>query len=235
MDFAVLDLGLIDFGTALQLQKDIFSRVKDAKIPGALILCQHYPVITLGRPPDKSHLLVLEEELKSKGIEVYQIERGGSVTYHGPGQLTVYPIFDLSYFKKDLHFFLRRLEQVVIDLLLDYGVCAERRFGLTGVWVEDKKIASIGIAVRRWITFHGLSINIKKDDLANFKLIRPCGMDIEMVSVESVLGRSIEIEEIKNNIIQKFSTQSYRIDWCSYYEGGIYDESNLAGIRRGNG
>jgi lipoate-protein ligase B len=126
------------------------------------------------------------------------------VTYHGPGQVTAYPIFDLHYLKKDINFFLRNLEQVVIDLLWDFGIKGTRVSGLTGVWVDKQKIASIGIAIKQWITFHGLSLNLKKADLANFSFIRPCGMDIEMTSLETLIDRPIEINDIKQALIHKF-------------------------------
>jgi len=142
--------------------------------------------------------------LKIRGIELYEIERGGDVTYHGPGQLTAYPIFNLNYLKKDIHLFLRQLEEVIIDLLSDLGIKSNRRLGLAGVWVNNQKIASIGIAIKNWITFHGLSINIKKSDLNNFRFIRPCGMDIEMASLETILARDIELANLKIKLIYKF-------------------------------
>lgn len=200
----IFDLGLTEFKRAWDLQKETFLGVKKGIFTQALILCRHYPVITLGRTADKKNILLDEPQLILKGIQLYEIERGGGVTYHGPGQLTAYPIFNLNYIKKDIHLFLRNLEGVVIELLRDFGVRGTRIPGLTGVWVGRKKIASIGIAVRNWITFHGLSLNIKKDDLDNFRFIRPCDMDIEMTSLETVLGRDIEIGPIKENLMQKF-------------------------------
>lgn len=217
MQFEIFDLGLIDFRKAWDFQKEIFLKVRDGYIPSALILCQHNPVITLGRSRKRDNILISEAELKNKGIEVYDIERGGDVTYHGPGQLTVYPIFDLHYFNRDIHKFLRYLEDMVINLLTDFGINAIRYPGLTGVWVGKEKIASIGIAIKNWITFHGLSINIKKNDLDNFRLIRPCGLDTEMISLECLLGREVEVDSIKDKIISKF-------------KGGIYDRCALAGI-----
>jgi lipoate-protein ligase B len=204
MEFKVFDLGLLDFESARQCQKEIFREVKGGHYLSALILCRHYPVITLGRSAKKENIRVSESELFKKGIRVYEIERGGDVAYHGPGQLTVYPVFNLEFFKKDIHLFLRKLEELAIDFLADFGVGALRYPGLTGVWVGNKKIASIGIAIRNWITFHGISINVKRNDLANFSLIRPCGMEIEMTSLETLLDRDIEIETIKENLINKF-------------------------------
>jgi len=205
MVFKIFDLGLADFQKTLDFQKETHSAVKNNELSSALIFCRHYPVITLGRPANKENILITEAELRNRGIAVYEIERGGDVTYHGPGQLMAYPVFNLNYLKKDIHWFLRQLEEAVIAYLSDLGIKGQRRPGLTGVWVNAKKISSIGIAIRNWITFHGLSINIKSDDLANFSLIRPCGMDIEMTALETILGREIEIESVKQNLIHKFS------------------------------
>jgi lipoate-protein ligase B len=204
MEFEVYDLGLVDFKESLEFQKMVFGYVKSGSFGSTLILCRHYPVITLGRRAMKENIKAQEEELKNKEIPIYSVDRGGDVTYHGPGQITVYPIFDLSHFKKDVHLFLRQLEQVVIDFLSDFGIEALRHKDATGVWVNKKKIASIGVAIKNWITFHGLSINIKKHDLDNFRLIRPCGMDIEMTSLETLLERDIDTAEIKDSIVRGF-------------------------------
>ena len=203
MPFKIFNLGLVDFKKVWGFQKEIFLAVKNRELPSALILCQHYPVITLGRSADKKNILLSEAELRNRGIQTYKIERGGDITYHGPGQLMVYPIFNLNLLKKDIHWFLRQLEEVVIDYLSDLGVKSERRFGLTGVWINGRKIASIGIAIKNWISFHGLSLNIKRDDLLNFNHIRPCGMDIEMTALEEIIGRDIEVEGIKEDLIHK--------------------------------
>lgn len=204
MDFRIFNLGLVDFKKAWQFQKEIFREIKNNYFNGALILCQHYPVITVGRQGRQENIKVPLPELKNRGILMYEIERGGDVTYHGPGQLIAYPVFNLNYFKKDIHLFLRQLEELVIDLLSDFGINGLRYKGLTGVWIDKQKIASIGIAIRNWITFHGLSINVKKDDLDNFRLIKPCGMDIEMTSLETVSGKDIEIGHLKEVFIHKF-------------------------------
>lgn len=204
MEFKVLDLGLADFTAALEAQQQAFRQVKSGQINSALVLCRHRPVITLGRLSDKRNILASPAELTAKGITVYAIERGGDVTYHGPGQITAYPIFNLECLKKDLHWFLRQLECVAIALLEEFGINASQRKGITGVWVLGRKIASLGIAVRNWITFHGISLNIKEDDLANFNLIRPCGMDTEMVAMENLLSRDVSVEAVKDKLVQQF-------------------------------
>ena len=216
MPIEILDLGLIDFKSAWDFQKRKFLSVKSQNSSSTLIFCRHYPVITLGRAANRNNILANQAELKKRRIEVYEIERGGDVTYHGPGQLMVYPIFDLNDFKKDIHWFLRFLEQIVIELLSDFGIKVERVSGLTGVWMGKQKIASLGIAIKNWVTFHGLSINVKEDDLRNFSLIRPCGMDIQMTSLETVLGRDVDLGCAKDRLIK---------NWRNY------DECNLAGVR----
>jgi len=249
MEFRAFDLGLVDFEKGRQFQKEIFNDIKNNHFDAALIICRHYPVITMGRHANKENIKVSLSELKKRAICLYEAERGGDITYHGPGQLTIYPIINLNYLKKDIHLFLRRLEGLAIDFLSDFGIKGLRHKGLTGVWIDksrpfysnaydsgkegrDKqKIASIGIAIRNWITFHGMSINIKKDDLDNFKLIKPCGMDIEMTSLETVLGTHIEITNAKEAFMRKFKNNFLM---PQQRRENQYDESNLTGIRRRN-
>jgi len=216
MEFNVFDLGLVNFNDSWSIQRDIFNKVKNGKLTSALVLCQHYPVITLGRSAKRKNILISDDKLNSLGIPVYEVERGGDVTYHGPGQIIAYPIFNLNLLKKDIHLFLRQLEEITINLLREFKIEAKRNPGYTGVWVDQlknnnpklslKKIASIGIAIRNWITFHGLSINIKKFDLGKYSLIKPCGLEIEVTSIESILGRDIEIALIKQKLRQKFKS-----------------------------
>jgi len=204
MEFKVFDLGLTDFKSAAGLQRELALKVENQQLESALILCQHYPVITLGRQANRGNILVSQEDLREKGIAVYAIERGGDVTYHGLGQIVAYPIFNLALFKKDIHLFLRTLEEVVIGLLSEFGVKGIRRPPLTGVWINKQKISSIGIAIKNWVSFHGLSINIKKTDLPYFNFIRPCGMDIEMTTLESLLNREIDLNSLKQSLIGNF-------------------------------
>lgn len=189
----VLDLGVIDYKDAWDIQKSLHLSTREGRDKATLLVCSHQPVFTLGRSTKQS---------VSTNLKTYTVERGGDATYHGPGQVTIYPILNLNFFKKDIHWYLRQLEESVINFLSRYGVFGLRKTGLTGVWIKNMKISSIGIAVRNWITFHGLSVNIKKDDLANFKLIKPCGMDIEMTSLESLLDRQIDVNETKQSLIQ---------------------------------
>ena len=196
MEFEIFDLGQVGFGKAWRFQKDIFRIVQSDLFRHVLVLCRHDPVITVGRRNVNKNIKVPRKELRKKRISVYEIERGGDVTYHGPGQITAYPVFNLNYIKKDIHFFLRSLEGLAMDFFRGFGIKADRREGLTGVWVDNRKIASVGIAVRNWITFHGMSLNIKKTDLDNFSLIRPCGMDIQMTSLETQLKNELDIDKV---------------------------------------
>ncbi len=204
----MFDLGLVDFESAWDFQKSIFLRVKQNEITCALILCQHKPAITMGRRACKENILVSKEDLERLKIRIYKIERGGDVTYHGPGQLCAYPIVNLAYLKKDIHWFLRNLEVLLLEILSEFGIKAETLVGLTGVWIKQRKIASIGIAIKNWITFHGISLNVKKYDLANFSLIRPCGLDIIMTSMEGVLGKEVKIDKVKEILVRKWHERS---------------------------
>ena len=214
MGFKVIDLGLVDYLATWDLQKTILSRDMNNDVGAALILCQHYPVITLGRNASGSSLKFTRDEICARMIKLYNIDRGGDVTYHGPGQLTVYPILNLHYFKQDIHWFLRELESLVISSLGDFNLCCYRKEGLTGVWVGDKKISAIGIAIKHWVTYHGLSINIKRNDLGNFNLIRPCGMDIKVTSMEDVLDKDVNVADVKLSLLRRFNeflTQSLQV------------------------
>ena len=182
MEFSAQDLGLADYETSLSLQRELAKDISLGKRASTLLFCEHNPVITLGRLADKKNILIPDKELKERGITIRNVTRGGDVTLHLPGQLVVYPIFDLRLLGRDLHSFLRGLERAAVLLLRSYGIGAETKSGLTGVWSGNKKIASIGIAVSHWIAYHGMSINVACD-LNLFSLIRPCGQDIMMTSI----------------------------------------------------
>jgi lipoyl(octanoyl) transferase len=180
----VADLGLVPYGEALELQRRLADERIAGRIGDLLLLLEHPPVVTLGRGARETSLPVPVELLRDRGIPVFEIERGGDVTYHGPGQLVGYPIFDLRQHREDLHWFLRQLEETLIGALASLGVAAERNAGYTGVWTGGRKIASIGIHVRQWVTWHGFALNVTTD-LAPFQLIVPCGIpDVVMTSVE---------------------------------------------------
>jgi len=179
----VRELGRVSYGEVLELQRRLAEERIAGSIPDTLLLLEHAPVVTLGRGWRGSSLPVEPDALRRRGIEVHEIERGGDVTYHGPGQLVGYPILDLQRHKPDLHWYLRQLEEVLIAALGDLGIPAERNPGLTGVWTRGRKIASIGIHVRQWVTWHGFALNVTTD-LSAFDLIVPCGIpNVIMTSV----------------------------------------------------
>lgn len=197
-------LGLADYGETLELQRRRASAKIRREVEDALLLVEHPPVITLGRGATREHLHMEEALLKERGIEVWEIERGGDVTFHGPGQLVGYPIIDLERHGKDLGLYLRKLEEVLIRTLGFYGIPGERRDGQTGVWVADAKIASIGVHVSRWVSRHGFALNVHTD-LSAFDLIHPCGLDgIRMTSMASVLRQEVAVHPVAEVAAREF-------------------------------
>lgn len=179
----VRHLGRVPYAEALELQRRLAEDRIAGRIPDTLLLLEHPPVVTLGRGTRASSLPVRPEALSARGIEVHEIERGGDVTYHGPGQLVGYPILHLQELTPDLHWYLRQLEEVLIRALAAFDIPAERNPGYTGVWTRGRKIASIGIHVRQWVTWHGFALNVTTD-LSAFDFIVPCGIpDVVMTSV----------------------------------------------------
>jgi len=190
----VVDLGVQEYGAALALQTRLVeARIAD-QVPDLLLFVEHPPTVTLGRSAHRENLLAGETGLAAAGIAVYETNRGGDVTYHGPGQLVGYPILRLTGERKDVHSYMRSLEQVLIDALREWGVSARRLPGLTGVWApgreggKPEKIAALGVAIRHWTTFHGFALNIDPD-LDHFALIRPCGLaEYGVTSLRKLLG-----------------------------------------------
>jgi lipoyl(octanoyl) transferase len=187
----VLDLGLVPYTAALALQRRAAVLRIGGELPeDLLLLVQHPPVVTLGRGFKAPHLLSSRAMLEAQGVELHDVERGGDITVHEPGQLVGYLVLDLKRHRKDLHWFLRQVEQGLIDAVAPFGVSASRRTGLTGVWVQDRKMASIGVHARDWVTWHGFALNVT-NDLSTFAHTVPCGIaDVEMTTVarESVRG-----------------------------------------------
>jgi lipoate-protein ligase B len=188
-ELGVIGLGRMAYGEALELQRTLAQERIDGTVArDLLLLVEHPPVVTLGRGSRPEHLSTTSEFLRAKGVELFEIERGGDVTFHGPGQLVGYPIFDLNQHKRDLHWFLRQLEEALIVALRELGMAAERRAGLTGVWTAGRKIASIGIHVKQWVTWHGFALNVSTD-LSYFDLIVPCGIpNVTMTSIQRELA-----------------------------------------------
>ena len=199
-----IDIGLIDYSNAFELQLKIFDIVRQEDIPGCILLLEHKPVITIGNNQSRKNLISSEESLKSQGIELIQSNRGGDVTFHGPGQLVCYPIFNLTKFDRDLTDFVYNLEQIIINVLDEYKIKGTRIQKLRGVFVGKNKIASIGIHVKKWITLHGFSLNISVD-LGNYKNIIACGLsDYEQGSMEKLLNKKIHISFVKELILENF-------------------------------
>lgn len=200
----ILDLGLIDYAEALKIQREFVSRRRLNEISDSILIAEHGSVFTIGRSGSRKNLLVDEGILKKEGISVLDVDRGGDMTFHGPGQLVAYPIIDLKGRGKDLHNYLRELEEAAILFLEKYGIAGKRIKDATGVWVDNKKIASIGIAARDWITYHGLSININLDKKF-FAMINPCGMKgIEVTSLKEILAKTIPMQEAKKLFMGEF-------------------------------
>ncbi len=186
----------IAYAPMLTRQKARHAEVLGGEKLNTLYLLEHAPVITMGRNAHDEHLLESRERLAQRGIDLYDVDRGGDVTYHGPGQLVAYPILDLNQWRRSLNWYLRELEQTLIDQLAGYGLRGELSEGLTGVWVGDAKVAAIGIGVRRWVTFHGIALNIAPD-MEHFGLIVPCGIqDKGVTSLRELLGENCPSPEV---------------------------------------
>ena len=201
-------LGILGYAEALELQR----RVARARISGAiaedvLLLVEHPPVVTLGRSAKEKNLLVSPQFLAARGVELFEVERGGDVTFHGPGQLVGYPIIDLKRHKRDLHWYLRQVEEALIVALGELGIAAGRNPGLTGVWTGNatRKIASIGVHARDWVTWHGFALNVSVD-LSYFDLMVPCGIEaVTMTSIARELGPAAPgIEVVRRSVSQAF-------------------------------
>lgn len=217
------NLGLIDYKEAWDYQEKLFRATVDHKIKvrngestepteNYILFCEHPHVYTLGKSGDKENLLLNDAALTENNATYYEINRGGDITYHGPGQLVVYPIFDLDHFFSDIHKYLRFLEESVIETLKEYGIVSGRVDGLTGVWIDGdkptaRKICAIGVKSSRWVTMHGIGFNINSD-LSYFSHIIPCGIqDKSVTSMEQELGRKVDMVELSEILKQKIAAQ----------------------------
>lgn len=199
------DLGFIDYKEAWDLQQVIHSKRVSGQVDDILFLLEHPNTYTLGKTAHKENLISSEDYLKQNQISVYDIDRGGDITYHGPGQVVGYPIIDLNNWFKDTHKYLRALEEVIIKTCSEYGLNSDRNPKHTGVWVGDRKIAAIGIKVSRWVTMHGFAFNINTD-LKLFNGIIPCGIqDKSVTSLKKELNREISIQEVKQILLKNFT------------------------------
>ena len=199
--YNILDLGKSHYNDAWKLQKRLQSQRISGQIDDQLLLVEHFPVYTLGKNTPREHLLTKE----SDNISIIQTDRGGDITFHGPGQLVGYPILDLNQYKRSITWYMRELEQLIIDVLKEYNINAERKKGLTGVWVKGKKIAALGVRISKWVTMHGFSLNINPD-LKYYQGIIPCGIkDYGVTSMADLLGNDVpDMSEIKDTLVQHF-------------------------------
>lgn len=205
MNVAVTDIGRTRYSDAWELQRKLFDLRHFGLIGDVLVFTEHDHVYTLGKGADQNHLLATEEELAVGNTEVFRIDRGGDVTYHGPGQVVGYPILDLSQYKTDLHWYLRSLEEMIILALEELDIEAGREEGMTGVWVKGEKIAAIGVKVSRWVTMHGFALNVNTD-LERYSRIIPCGIFHKGVtSLKKILGREVDLKEVHRCLAGAFA------------------------------
>jgi lipoyl(octanoyl) transferase len=207
----VVDLGLLGYERAWDLQKRIVAARKLALIPDVLLLCEHPHVITMGRNGHSEHLLASEQMLRARGVEFHVTNRGGDITYHGPGQIVAYPILNLSEIRRDVGWYVRQLEEAMIRTTAEYGITAERREGRTGIWVHvagangtgtEEKLGAIGVHISRWVTSHGLAYNVSTD-LSFFDLIVPCGIaGKRATSLKRLLNREVEISDAAPKLVR---------------------------------
>ena len=194
------DLGLSPYQQTWDLQKKLQSRRIKNEIEDTVLLVEHEPVYTFGKNADENHLL----QNYPDNVNIFHIERGGDITFHGPGQLVGYPIIDLHNYKMSISWFMRSLEDVIINTLMHYDIAANRKEGLTGVWVKDEKIAALGVRISRWVTMHGFALNVNTQ-LHYYDSIIPCGIfEYGVTSMEKVLRKEIDMDEVKHVLIQQF-------------------------------
>ena len=199
------DLGLLTYSDALAIQKDLVERRKQSLIPDQLLIVEHPHVITLGRNGRMENLLASEEVLRRAGISFHPTDRGGDITYHGPGQIVGYPILDLREWKRDVVAYVRAIEQTIIGALAEFDIDAGRLSGCSGVWVDNKKVAAIGVHISRWVTSHGFALN-HTTDLSYFQYIVPCGLTKPVTSMHA-LGSHASREEVTAALARNFAEQ----------------------------
>jgi lipoate-protein ligase B len=199
----VIDLGLIEYEEAYAIQRNFVSKRRLGLIEDSLIIAEHHPVFTIGRSGSRENLLMSTAELLGKGVSVLRVDRGGDITFHGPGQIVAYPIVDLKNRDRDLHLYMRDLEEAAINFLRRYSIKAGKIAGRTGVWVDDAKIAFVGVAASDWVTYHGVSVNIDVD-MRYFSMMHPCGIrGLAVTDLKEVLGRRVDIPPARKYLAEE--------------------------------
>lgn len=200
----LINLDLIEYRRAWDFQREIVAAKLKSDLPDILILLEHNPVITLGRRGNRQHIRASPEALIAEGINIYHVERGGEVTYHGPGQIVGYPILNLRNWRRDVSWYVFNLEEILVRTLMDFGIKGTRNRLNRGVWVRNSKIGSIGVAITRWVTYHGFSLNVSPN-MNHYSLITPCGLEgIEVTSLKELLGREPDHHRVKDSISRHF-------------------------------
>ena len=239
-DCLIVDLGWIGYAESWELQKRVVAARKAGAIADVLLLCEHPHVITLGRNGKRENLLASENVLRQKGVEFCETDRGGDITYHGPGQIVGYPILDLGAIRRDVHWYVRMLEEVMIRTSAEFGVSAHREIGKTGIWVRsggadsraEEKLGAIGVHISRWVTSHGFAYNVATD-LRYFDLIVPCGIaERKATSLEKLLGRGVKKNEVEPALAKHFGEvfglEMRRASWTELNERLAAEELRVA-------
>lgn len=219
-------LGTIDYAEAHRLQKELQSQRISGQVGDTVLLLEHPPVLTMGRSAKEEHVLAPTEVLEARGISVHEVGRGGDVTYHGPGQLVAYPIIDLKPDHKDVRKYVSSLEETMIRSCADFGLAARRVDGLNGAWIGDRKVGAVGVRISRWVTMHGLALNVSSD-LTHFEMIVPCGIqDKDVTSLSAELGRTVDVADVIEPLARHFAEiYDTEIEW----RDGLPEGLNLSG------
>jgi len=215
-------LGTIDYAEAHRLQKELQSKRIRRELGDIVLLLEHPPVLTMGRSAKAQHVVAAPELLAARGVQVHEVGRGGDVTYHGPGQLVAYPIIDLKPDRKDVRKYVASLEETMIRTCTDFGLSAGRVEGLNGAWIGDRKVGAVGVRISRWVTMHGLALNVNSD-LRHFEMIVPCGIqDKGVTSLSAELGRTVRVGDVFEPLAQHF-TELYDadIEWHDGLPDGV--------------
>lgn len=197
-------LNRVSYGIAWEIQRQMVQERRNGQCEDSIILLEHDPVFTIGRAGSRNNIIVPDTKLKTEAVNVFEVDRGGDITYHGPGQLVAYPIMDLTLHGRDLHLYVRQLEEVIIRTIALYGIEGWREQGLTGVWTEKGKVAAIGVGVKGWVSMHGFALNVNPD-MKYFGMINPCGITNRPVASMRGFGIKASLEDVADVLLEKFA------------------------------